>query len=49
MDHLNFKFEIDNKNNPSKGKIEIIESTNTIYERPDKILLPDKISETWYN
>ena len=33
--HLNFKFEIDSKN-PCKEKQEIIESTNTIYKRPDK-------------
>ena len=48
MDHLKFKFETDSKN-PSKEKKEIIDSTNTIYKRPDKIPVPDKINETLYS
>ena len=48
MDHLKFKFETDSKN-PPKEKKEIIDSTNTIYKRPDKIPVPDKINETLYS
>ena len=44
--HLNFKFEIDSKN-PCKEKQEIIESTNTIYKRPDKFCYLIKLMKTY--